>query len=164
MRGCTLRPVYSQTAARNSAIPVRWHSRATTRIAFPGMDMENMNRPAQSDCATQPAIQNRKKRAGRPRSRRKERTSRMAKEMASKKVIARSPWFGIADRNLPAQGHQVKNPGRYSRTWTAGRRPLTNLARPYILRQLGLGEDVSCLIIRRPEVVLDQSKNPYCRR
>src|ERR1700730_7351345 len=60
-----------------------------------------MSSPDQSVCATQPAIQNRKKRAGRPRSSRKKRTRRMENEIASKKVIARSPWFGMINRNLP---------------------------------------------------------------
>src|SRR5260221_8457024 len=71
MKCRTLRPVYSQTAARKRAVPEMWDSRAITRLAFPDTDREYMSRAAQNVCAAHAAIQNRKKRAGRPRSRRK---------------------------------------------------------------------------------------------
>src|SRR6202022_1711655 len=112
-----------------------------------------MSTPAQSVCATQPAIQNRKKRAGRPRSSRKKRTRRMENEIASKKVIARSPWFGMVNRKSPfwraprvqrksrasVRSQLSQGAARLQGKQSAERRPFTNLARAVLLQQETLG-------------------------
>ena len=102
--------------------------------------------------------------------------------MASKKVIARSPWFGVDNRNLlflagstPQTGRGIQRNGRARvrsgreegaaqilGEQAAGRRPFANLARPLLRAQESLGGTVSWLIMTYLEALLDQIEDPGC--
>ena len=106
----------------------------------------------------------------------------MENDIASKKVIARRPWFGVDNRNLlflagstPRTGRGIQRNGRarvrsgrqesaaeIQGEQAAGRRPFANLARPVLLPQETLGGTVSWLIMTYLEALLDQIEDPGC--